>query len=130
MESLNMKAHRAIWVTFLVGLIAHTGLGVTLAGSLETPPEILRTIAISQTVIAVLCAGGSFLLWRKRNSRGNTTQQVHTYSCLTWGLDELVGLLGLVLALSGAALAGWLPFALAGLALLFIHRPKDSDAAP
>lgn len=128
MENLNFKAHHAIWITFLFGLIAYTALGFMLAGSLTRSPESLRTIAVSETVIAVFLVTGSYWLWRKRNTPGNTPRQLQTYSCLTWALDELVGLLGVVLALWGASLAGWLPFALAGLALLFIHRPRHSGA--
>lgn len=127
MAELNMKAHKAIWVTFFVGLIAYSGLGFAMPGMLQIEPEVLPTIAMIQAVLAILAGGASYLLWRRRNAPGNTAQQIHTFSILTWASDEFIGLLGLVLALAGADFASWLLFVIAGLVLLLIHRPRGDE---
>jgi hypothetical protein len=110
---------RVLWISFLVsqGVYAVLGLsGIIVQGE----PVLPGTLTVIFAGVAVVAAAAAQFFWMRGGGHG-------TLALVAWGFDEIIALLGLVLALLGGPVTHWLPFLGAGVLMTVLHMPRGDD---
>ncbi len=125
MQDAQTRALQAMWLVFVCALVLYPIIGLAVPPFMQFEESLLRILAITLVVIALLARAASHLLWRRASAGGLRAQQRYVFLLLTWSFDELIGMFGLILALSGLDSASWILFPGAAMVLLILHRPHE-----
>ena len=119
----------AVWFAMLGSVVFYAGV-VFFVGSARVEGPVLPWWPFA--VAAIVCAWLAFLFHRGIGERSRSERRaaeaasplVDPVLIRVWALDEAVGVIGLVAALFGGGISVFVPFGVAALALLFLHRPR------
>jgi hypothetical protein len=121
----------AVWFAMVGSIVFYAGIAVFLDRQQTSGPVVpWWPFAIA----AIVCAWLAFLFHRSLAERSRSERRraeaetgpmrVDPLQVRIWALDEAVGVIGVTAALLGGGLATFVPFGVAALALLLLHRPR------
>ena len=137
-NSANTMVHRIVWASLVVSqciylLIPSPGLEVFQA-NLPVMAAALAGVALLQTIglLAWFRVGGTQRIQNRRvdPSTLEGAAQLFQVLMICWVLVESIAIYGLVLRFMGATTQLWLPFAVAGFALMAWTHPFQKGLRP
>ncbi len=114
----------------------YVGVGLLHPGLTGTSLGENRILSVALAVVSVATAGVAHLFWRRAAGANlplhaileRDPAQSFILFVQAWVFDESIAVYGLVQALLGIPPAIWLPFGVASIVLLLLHRPVDPAA--
>ena len=133
--SSSPNVRRLVWSSMLFATVLYATLGLTVfraaAPSAVTGLPLLPIFAGASLVLAVAAVMLRGRLFDRVSGMSPSdplrTPALMQASIVPGALDEMIAVLGYVLAMVGRPPLQWLPFCAAGFALLMLHAPR-SDA--
>ncbi len=125
------RTRQIIWLTLLVSQLIY--VAIILSGAIQTRAEPVDNpvFPIVLGMVAATTAVASHVFWRRATGAGRALHvappqpaAAFTSFLLAWVLDESIAIYGFVLSVMAFSAGTWVPFSLAGFALLLVHRPS------
>lgn len=113
------RPDRIIWLALVLSQAAYVFVAFVARGSAAISLAANPLLPLALAVVAVVTGTVAHMFW----GRASDEEAELTFLLLAWALDESVAIYGLVQALLGVPIWVWPWFCLAGVALLFMHRP-------
>jgi len=118
--SLGVPIRTILWFSFVFAVFIYGLVGVFVAapGEVRLPGWVLPLVAGVFVVLALLLPG------RISVGPARTEGSPSPSEIITWALDEMVAIVGLLSVFLGGGWQGMVPYLVVSLALLVLHRPR------
>ncbi len=120
-----------VWATMLGSLVIYAVVCAVVVGVAAAAPAAAVSVRYGLSVVGI--AFGALSLWWRRYFLATdpaspaplTFAQLQSHAVIVWALSEVVGICGLLTALTLNDAREYLPFGAAAAALLLLHRPSN-----
>lgn len=122
-RGFTLPVRAVIWISFLFAVFAYGLVGFLLADPRETGLSgwLLPGVAVAFGGVALLIPRWMPSPVESRGDRASTGAA----EVISWAFDESVAVVGLLSVFLGGTWSGTLPYLLASLVLLWLHRPRS-----